>query len=51
MKWFDKKEFNYQIISEHKGEEAGIKSSTVKVTGTIISMNESGVHICTYFTI
>ena len=22
MKWFDKKKYNYQIISEHKGEEA-----------------------------
>ena len=22
IKWFDKKKFNYQIISEHKGEEA-----------------------------
>ena len=30
-KWFDKKKFSYQIISEHKGEEAGIKSSTIKV--------------------
>ena len=27
LKWFDKKRFKYQIISEHKGEEAGIKSS------------------------
>ena len=35
MKWFDKKKFKYQIISEHKGEEAGIKSSIVKVEGTI----------------
>ena len=33
MKWFDKRGFNYQIISEHKGEEAGIKSSTIKVEG------------------
>ena len=33
MKWFDKKKFKYEIISEHKGEEAGIKSSTVKVEG------------------
>jgi Protein chain release factor B len=33
LKWFDKKKFNYQIISEHKGEEAGIKSSTIKVNG------------------
>ena len=33
MKWFDKKNFKYEIISEHKGEEAGIKSSTLRVTG------------------
>jgi peptide chain release factor 2 len=33
MKWFDKKKFKYEIISEHKGEEAGIKSSTIKVDG------------------
>ena len=26
MKWFDKKDFKYEIISEHKAEEAGIKS-------------------------
>ena len=32
MKWFEKK-FRYEIISEHKGEEAGIKSSTIKVNG------------------
>ena len=25
IKWFDKKNFSYEIISEHKGEEAGIK--------------------------
>ena len=33
LRWFDKKNFKYQIISEHKGEEAGIKSSTLKVDG------------------
>ena len=33
LKWFDKKGFKYQMISEHKGEEAGIKSSTFKITG------------------
>ena len=33
LKWFDKKGFGYQMISEHKGEEAGIKSSTLKVNG------------------
>ena len=36
MKWFDKKKFNYQIISEHKGDEAGIKSSTIKVEGSYL---------------
>ena len=47
MKWFDKKKFKYQIISEHKGEEAGIKSSTVKVEGSYLyglMKSESGVH-------
>ena len=36
MKWFDKKGFKYQIISEHKGEEAGIKSSTLKAEGNYL---------------
>ena len=47
MKWFDKKKYKYQIISEHKGEEAGIKSSTIKVEGNYLyglMRNESGVH-------
>ena len=47
MKWFDKKKFKYEIISEHKGEEAGIKSSTVKVEGSYLyglMRSESGVH-------
>ena len=47
MKWFDKKKFKYEIISEHKGEEAGIKSSTIKVTGDYLyglMKSESGVH-------
>ncbi len=47
MKWFDKKKFSYQIISEHKGEEAGIKSSTIKVDGNYLyglMRGESGVH-------
>ncbi len=47
MKWFDKKKFKYSIISEHKGDEAGIKSSTVKVTGDYLyglMKSESGVH-------
>jgi len=47
LKWFDKKKFKYEIISEHKGEEAGIKSSTLKVSGNYLyglMRGESGVH-------
>ena len=47
LKWFDKKDFSYEIISEHRGEEAGIKSSTLKVSGLNLygmMKNESGVH-------
>ncbi len=47
MKWFDKKKFKYEIISENKGEEAGIKSSIVKVEGDYLyglMRSESGVH-------
>ncbi len=47
MRWFDKKKFKYEIISEHKGEEAGIKSSTIKADGSYLyglMKGESGVH-------
>ncbi len=47
MKWFDKRKFSYEIISEHKGEEAGIKSSILKVDGDYLyglMRSESGVH-------
>ena len=47
LKWFDKKKFRYEIISEHKGEEAGIKSSTIRVNGNFLYgllKSESGVH-------
>ena len=47
MKWFDKKKYKYEIISEHKGEEAGIKSSIIKVDGEYVyglMKAESGVH-------
>jgi len=47
LKWFDKKKFTYQIISEHRGEEAGIKSCTLKISGNYLyglMKNESGVH-------
>ncbi|MBL6857228.1 MAG: peptide chain release factor 2 [Pelagibacteraceae bacterium] len=47
LKWFDKKSFSCEIVSEHKGEEAGIKSSTIKVSGEYLyglMKKESGVH-------
>ena len=47
LKWFDKKSFSCEIISEHRGEEAGIKSSTLKVSGEFLyglMKRESGVH-------
>ena len=45
MVW--KKKFKYEIISEHKGDEAGIKSSTLKAAGSYLyglMKSESGVH-------
>ena len=47
LRWFDKKKFKYEKISEHKGEEAGIKSTTLKVDGDYLyglMKAESGVH-------
>ena len=47
LKWFDKRSFSYEIISEHKSDEAGIKSSTLKVSGEYLyglMKSESGVH-------
>ena len=47
IKWSDNKKFKVQLISEHKGEEAGIKSSTIKIDGDYVFgwlKNESGIH-------
>ena len=47
LKWFDKKKFKYELISENRGEEAGIKSSIIKVEGNYLyglMRSESGVH-------
>ena len=33
LKWSDDKKFKANLISEHKGDEAGIKSSTIKIEG------------------
>jgi peptide chain release factor 2 len=46
-KWSDNKNFKYQIVSEHKGEEAGIKSCTIKIEGDYVFgwlKKESGIH-------
>ena len=46
-KWIEKKKCKFALISEHKGEEAGIKSSILKITGSYMYgwlKSESGVH-------
>ena len=47
LKWSDKKDFKSSLISEHKGDEAGIKSSTIKIEGENVFgwlKSESGIH-------
>ena len=47
MKWALDKKFKTQLISEHKGDEAGIKSSIIKVEGEYVYgwlKSESGIH-------
>ena len=46
-KWIEKKKNKFEIISEHRGEEAGIKSSILKISGSYVYgwlKSESGVH-------
>ena len=46
-KWIEKKKCKFEIISEHRGDEAGIKSSTIKIIGAYMHgwlKSESGVH-------
>ena len=46
-RWVEKKKNKFEIISEHKGDEAGIKSSTLKISGPYTYgwlKSESGVH-------
>ena len=47
LKWSDNKKFKSTLISEHKGDEAGIKSSTIKIEGDYVFgwiKKESGIH-------
>ena len=47
LKWSAQKKFKSNLISEHKGDEAGIKSSTIKIEGEYSFgwlKKESGIH-------
>jgi len=47
LKWSSNKKFKSQIVHEHKGDEAGIKSTTIKIEGYYIYgwlKSESGIH-------
>ena len=47
LKWTEKRKCKFEIISEHRGDEAGIKSSILKITGPFMYgwlKSESGVH-------
>ena len=47
LKWSAGKGFKLKLISEHKGEEAGIKSSIIKIEGSYLYgylKSESGIH-------
>ena len=47
LKWSVAKSFKSQLISEHVGDEAGIKSSTIKIEGDFVYgwlKSESGIH-------
>ena len=47
LRWFEKKDYKARIISQMAGEEAGLKSITIKVEGDFsygILKGESGIH-------
>jgi peptide chain release factor 2 len=47
LKWSIIKNFKSHLISEHKGDETGIKSSTIKIQGDYVFgwlKSESGIH-------
>ena len=47
LKWSDKKNFKSNLISEHRGDEAGIKSATIMIEGDYVFgwlKKESGIH-------
>ncbi|MDA7830401.1 peptide chain release factor 2 [Candidatus Pelagibacter sp.] len=47
LKWSDIRNFKSDLISEHKGDEAGVKSTTIKIQGDYVFgwlKAESGIH-------
>ncbi|MDA7713871.1 peptide chain release factor 2 [Candidatus Pelagibacter sp.] len=47
LKWSDIRSFKSELISEHKGDEAGVKSTTIKIQGDYVFgwlKSESGIH-------
>ena len=47
LKWAQSKNYKTNLISEHKGDEAGIKSATIKIEGEYVFgwlKKESGIH-------
>ena len=47
VRWAESKEFDISLLQESKGEEAGIKSSTLKISGDYVYgrlKRESGIH-------
>ncbi len=47
LKWAQNKKYKSVVISEHKGDEAGIKSSTIQIHGDYLYgwlKSESGIH-------
>ena len=47
LRWSENKKFNISLLQESKGEEAGIKSTTLKISGDYSYgwlKRESGIH-------
>ncbi len=47
MKWSNNKNYKFDLISEHRGDEAGVKSTIIKIKGEFVYgvlKSESGIH-------
>jgi peptide chain release factor 2 len=48
VRWADSKTYRVSLLQESRGEEAGIKSSTIKISGDFAYgwlKRESGIHM------